>query len=101
MLADMPVIRMLFLASAACVLVPSLEAQSGSLEGQVVLSSRIAARRPRFRLYTEYGQGTSVAPPATAHADTSEMANVIIYLDSADLAGNPADSVPAMGQVNE
>src|SRR6266571_4183798 len=63
-------------------------AQQGGLEGQVVLSPKIASRRPRFRLYSEYGQG--VVPPAT-RADTSEMANVVIYLDP---AGGDAPAAP-------
>lgn len=67
------------------------EAQQGSLEGHVVLSSRIASRRPRFRLYSEYGQ--PAVPPAT-RADTNEMSNVVIYMESA--AGTEA-VVPQSG----
>src|SRR5207237_3290815 len=83
--------------AAALVLAPCVpggtvaRAQQGALEGQVVLSPRIASRRPRFRLYTEYGQG--VVPPAT-RTDTSEMANVVIYLEP---AGGDAPAGPLAG----
>src|SRR5437667_2296201 len=83
--------------AAVLVLVPCVpgatvaRAQQGALAGQVVLSPKIASRRPRFRLYTEYGQG--VVPPAT-RTDTSEMANVVIYLEP---AGGDAPAAPLAG----
>ena len=68
--------------------------ETGSLEGQVILSPRLSSRRPRFRLYTEYGQAG--APPA-ARAESNEMANVVIYLDSVLPTEVPApDSAPPL-----
>jgi plastocyanin len=99
----MPLIRASVLLLLGSLVLPSAErhgvlmAQSGTLEGQVLLSPRISARRPRFRLYTEYGQAATV----TAPPDTNEMANVIIYLDSAAFNGSAPDSAPEMRQVNE
>ncbi len=79
---------------------PAPSAQVGSLEGQVLLSPRIASRRPRFRLYTEYGQGAVVPPAVTV--DTNEMANVTIYLDSAGSDGaEVVEGAHQMRQVNE
>jgi plastocyanin len=53
-------------------------APGGRLEGRVTLSRDLAARKPRLRLYSEYGPG---AFPA-ARTDTSELPNVVVYLDS-------------------
>jgi plastocyanin len=66
---------------------PALPAQTGTLEGQVVLSPRLSSRRPRFRLYTEYGQPST---RSTGTADINEMANVVIYFAAApELADRP------------
>src|SRR5437016_2379964 len=71
-----------------------LVAQEGGIEGYVLLSPQLSARRPRFRLYAEYGQ--QVQPPA-APADTNEMANVVIYLDSVP-PGAGAGALPPAGR---
>jgi plastocyanin len=65
-----------------------LLAQTGTMVGQVTLSPRITSRRPRFRLYTEYGPGST----PTAQPIMSEMRNVVIYLDST--AGLDSSSHP-------
>src|SRR5262245_40487166 len=57
---------------------PSLQAQEGSIQGRVILSPRIASRRARFRLYSEYGPGSAPG----VRQSTNEMVNVVIYLDS-------------------
>jgi plastocyanin len=87
------------MAMATLALAPDLPAQTGTIEGQVVLSPRITARRPRFRLYTEYGPGSAPGPQTI----TNEMANVVIYLDSAfgSPAEKPLTGAPQIRQVNE
>lgn len=55
---------------------------SGRIEGSVIISSVLVARRPRFRIYNDPGPGA--LPPATARADsTAEMRNVVVYIGSA------------------
>jgi plastocyanin len=54
----------------------------GRIEGTVVISSVLVARRPRFRIYNDPGPGA--LPPPAAPADSSaEMHNVIVYMGSA------------------
>ncbi len=72
--------------------------QAGRLEGNVLLSSRIAQRRSRFRLYTEYGQ--NAAPPGPA-GSTNELGNVVIYLDSAIADAEVPAGSWRVRQVNE
>ena len=76
-----------------------LYGQTGSVVGHVVLSPRISSRRPRFRLYTEYGPGSAPA----AQSITSELAIVVIYFDSAEaLTGESrATGTPQVRQLNE
>lgn len=64
---------------------------TGRVEGLVVISKALAARRPRFRLYA--GDGAAMLPPAAA--EPNERDNVIVYLtpvsgDSIDDARPPA-----------
>jgi plastocyanin len=76
--------------------------ETGSLEGQVILSPRLSSRRPRFRLYTEYGQGAGPVP--AARADSNEMANVVIYVDTVLATGVPprdSATTPEMKQSGE
>ena len=74
--------------------------QAGRLEGNVILTRELSARRPRFRLYSEHG---GQATPAAATADTVEYGNVVIYLDSVPWSGAaaPAGTMLRMRQVNE
>ena len=54
---------------------------TGRIEGTVIISSVLVARRPRFRIYNDPGPGA--LPPPTARADSSaEMRNVVIYIGS-------------------
>lgn len=56
---------------------------TGRIEGEVVISSALASRRPRFRIYADPGPGSR--PPAS---ETDEIRNVILYLQNAP--GTPA-----------
>ena len=52
---------------------------TGRIEGSVIISSVLVARRPRFRIYNDPGPGA--LPPAAARADSSaEMHNIVIYI---------------------
>jgi plastocyanin len=52
----------------------------GRIEGAVVISNTLAARRPQFRIYNEPGTGgIPPAPPRDPLA--AELHNVVIYLD--------------------
>ncbi|MDB4913342.1 MAG: hypothetical protein JWM95_986 [Gemmatimonadetes bacterium] len=65
---------------------------TGRIEGQVLLSTALTNRRPRFRIYADPGPGAR--PPATAG---TEMRNVVLYVQRApvpDGAPAPHGSVP-------
>jgi plastocyanin len=55
---------------------------TGRIQGSVVLSPALSARKPRIRLYGDYGPGSLPAPRKPALA---EFTNVVIYLDSVPL----------------
>ena len=68
---------------------------TGRIEGSVIISSVLVARRPRFRIYNDPGPGE--LPPAAARADSSaEMRNIVIYVGSAG-AGASLSAVAAPG----
>lgn len=54
-------------------------AATGRIQGAVLLSPALSARKPRIRLYGDYGPGSI---PAPKQPPASEFANVVIYLDS-------------------
>jgi len=54
---------------------------TASIEGQVVVSRALTARRPRFRIYAEPGPGA--VPPAPDSADVDERQNIIVYIEQA------------------
>src|SRR6476660_2298662 len=54
---------------------------TASIEGQVVVSRALTARRPRFRIYAEPGPGA--VPPAPDSADVDERRNIIVYIEQA------------------
>lgn len=59
---------------------PPVHRSTGRIEGAVVLSTALAARRPDFRIYADPGTGSiAPAPPRDRLAD--EYRNVVIYLD--------------------
>jgi plastocyanin len=53
---------------------------SGRIDGSVVLSRALAAKRIRFRVYAEPGQGAT-PPPQPAAELRDEYANVVVYLE--------------------
>jgi len=55
----------------------------GRIQGTVQLAPNLAARKPRIRLYADYGPGSQPPRPPPA----SELANVVIYLDSVPWGG--------------
>jgi plastocyanin len=60
----------------------------GRIEGSVVVSTALAARRPDFRIYADPGTG-SIAPAQPRDPLAAELKNVVIYLDG-DSATLPA-----------
>jgi plastocyanin len=56
-------------------------AATGRITGTVMLSPALSIRKPRIRLYGDYGPAPAPKAPAT-----TEFANVVIYLDSVHLA---------------
>jgi plastocyanin len=73
---------------------------TGAITGTVVLSPSVTARRPRVRVYADFGPGSVPAPAPRIN----EMANVVVYLDSTGWRPGPADRSapsPAIVQRNE
>ena len=74
---------------------------TGRIQGTVLLSPALSARKPRIRLYGDYGPGSLPEPEPPA---MSEFANVVIYLDSVppvDESRAPAVTRLAMAQHGE
>src|SRR5262249_1205567 len=63
---------------------------TGRIEGNVVVSTTLAARRPDFRIYADPGTG-SIPPARSRDPLAAELKNVVIYLDgdSATLPASP------------
>jgi len=81
---------------------PGPRAETGRIAGIVEVSSALASRRPRFRIYSDAGQGA--VPPAAAGDDLArELRNVVVYVDAstaaAAVAADPRDS--SMAQEDE
>lgn len=62
---------------------------TGRIEGTVVISAALTARRPQFRIYSDPGAGGAPSP-APRDPLAAEVRNVVVYLegDSAVLAGS-------------
>ncbi len=71
--------------------VPPTASATGRIEGHVLLSTSLTARRPRFRIYADPGPGAR--PPA--HLG-EEMRNVVVYVQRASVAD---DMPPARGSM--
>lgn len=71
-------------------------AATGRIEGDVVISSALSTRRPRFRIYADPGAGSR--PPAP---ETDEIRNVVLYVQSAPGAPQPTPAHAAMTQDDE
>jgi plastocyanin len=75
---------------------PSRHAATGRIEGQVLLSTTLTARRPRFRIYTEPGPGAR--PPAPP---VDEMRNVVLYVQRASVPDGFAPQRATVKQSDE
>jgi plastocyanin len=69
---------------------------TGRIEGEVVISSALSSRRPRFRIYADPGPGSR--PPA---AETNEIRNVVLYVQNAPAAEQAPSAHAAMTQDDE
>ena len=72
---------------------------TASIEGQVVVSRALTARRPRFRIYAEPGPGA--VPPAPDSADVDERQNIIVYIEQAPSGGAELTKGATLRQHNE
>lgn len=73
---------------------------AGRIEGHVEVLRTLSTRKPPLRLYSEYGP---TVMPDHSRADTNELRNVVIYLDSAATLPRPAATAqdrPTMKQQN-
>jgi hypothetical protein len=52
---------------------------TAGIEGRVVVSRGLTARRPRFRIYAEPGPGA--VPPAPDSTDVDERQNIVVYIE--------------------
>jgi len=59
---------------------PPVHQSTGSISGNVVVSTTLAARRPDFRIYADPGTG-SIPPTRSRDQLAAELKNVVIYLD--------------------
>lgn len=75
---------------------PVPHAATGRIEGQVLLSTTLTRRRPRFRIYADPGPGAR--PPAQ---EGSEMRNVVIYVQHAATDAAPPSEHAEMAQRDE
>lgn len=69
---------------------------TGRIEGQVLLSTTLTARRPRFRIYSDLGPGAR--PPSR---EVDEMGNVVLYVQRATVPDGTAPARAAMAQRDE
>jgi plastocyanin len=76
-------------AAFAAVVLAAVVSQ-GRIEGTVQLAPGLAAKKPRIRLYGDYGPGSQ--PPRPPPPPAGEVANVVIYVDSMPWNGQAAPS---------
>ena len=69
---------------------------TGRIEGDVIISTALSTRRPRFRIYADPGPGGR--PPA---AEASEIRNVVLYVQSAPGIDAVLDAHASMRQDDE
>jgi plastocyanin len=73
---------------------PSPRMATGRIEGDVIISTALSSRRPRFRIYAE--PGSAGRPPA---AESNEIRNVVLYVQGAPAAA--ADTARPIGATME
>jgi len=88
----------LLACGASSVVAQNSPAPTGRIAGTVTLSHDLSARKPRLRVYAEYGTG---ATPAADPGDTNELKNVVVYLDSAATDRRPPPAGLSIAQRNE
>ncbi len=79
----------------------SSPAETGRLEGRVVIGPELSSRRMRFRVYADLRPGS---PATGSRSATDELKNVVVYLESAPSASAVAAAQPrtlVIAQVNE
>jgi plastocyanin len=76
--------------------VPATTAPTGRIEGQVLLSTTLTSRRPRFRIYSDPGPGAR--PPGR---EVDEMGNVVLYVQRAPVPDGTAPARASMAQRDE
>jgi plastocyanin len=69
---------------------------TGRIEGEVVISTALSNRRPRFRIYSDPGPGSR--PPAT---ETNEIRNVVLYVQNAPATDADPSAHASMTQDDE
>jgi plastocyanin len=69
---------------------------TGRIEGEVVISTALSNRRPRFRIYSDPGPGSR--PPAV---ETNEIRNVVLYVQNAPATDADPSAHAAMTQDDE
>jgi plastocyanin len=70
-------------------------AATGRIEGEVLISTALSSRRPRFRIYSDPG-GTR--PPAT---ESDEIRNVVLYVQGAETSDAVRPASALMRQDDE
>jgi plastocyanin len=70
---------------------------TGRIEGDVMISTTLSTRRPRFRIYADPGPGSR--PPAPPEA--AEIRNVVLYLERAPALDVAAPTRATMRQDDE
>lgn len=85
------------LVTAPC-RIPAMAAHAvtGRIEGQVLLSTALTTRRPRFRIYAEPGPGARPPVPVV-----DEMRNVVLYVQRAPVPENMQPARAFMTQDDE
>ena len=76
----------------------ALEARpaTGRIAGEVIISTALSSRRPRFRIYADPGAGGR--PPA---AESNEIRNVVLYLQNAPASDAAPSARASMSQDDE
>ena len=72
---------------------------TATIEGQVVVSRALTARRARFRIYAEPGLGA--VPPAPDSADIDERRNIVVYIERASSAATVSTRSATLRQHDE
>jgi plastocyanin len=97
----------LIAALAAASSLPATEARAaharhtgptGRIEGDVIISTALSARRPRFRIYADPGPGSR--PPAPA-PEAAEIRNVVLFLKDAPVVEGSSPRRAEMRQEDE